>query len=401
MQITRQGFHFKSGDVIKSVCRDAVRDQRGRVKMIEVILALTSNQANTKADAGTSEGKVKLLAVAAGFFADRLLTRKQQKHCSFVIELTAKPVRGPINLDMLAGKSGLFGFRPPRLFEMTVSSAVDMRAALDAVAVEMVHIAQVMSQRLEIFTKKQKIGGQRETVLKARWLGKRAIFIDALPHAERAWVIEAGVTSKQLVGEFLAWSSGRIRSVPRQRPRGDKIGLYRVRPTKIAIPASSRIWSDKKEETVMVPFVSGAESFCSEPNQTEVFPQSFSPDIVPADFASFVATNANGLEPLGEPADGSTNQPAGQGDDRQARTNVQQVVPASAAQKIGAVAPIDPLQMAEFAIYVEVASLGTARRLNSGAFHGKLNDLYERGLIALDSVHAAIRLADDRRRQLR
>ena len=77
------------------------------------------------------------------------------------------------------------------------------------------------------------------------------------------------------------------------------------------------------------------------------------------------------------------------------------MVPAPAAQKIAAAAPIEPPQMAEFAIYVEVPSLGTTRRLNSGAFHGKLNDLYERGLIARESVRAAMRLVDDRRRQLR
>ena len=316
--------------------------------MIEVISAVTSSQAKTGSDAETSEAKIELLVTAADFFADRLLTHKQQKHLSFFIEFTTKPVRGPISLDMLAGKSGLFGFRPPRLFEMTVSSAAGMRAALDAVAVEMVHIAQIMSQRLEIFAKKRKIDGQRETALKARWLGKRAVFIDALPRIERVWVIEAEVTSKQLVGEFLSWSSGRIRSVPRQRPKRNKIGLYRVRPTKIEVPASSQIWSDKEEETVMVPLVSGAESPFSEPSQTEVYRQNFSSDIVPADFA-----------------------------------------------------PLDPPQLAEFTIYVEVPSLGTTRRLNSGAFHGKLNDLYERGLIARASVRAAMRLADDRRRQLR
>ena len=77
------------------------------------------------------------------------------------------------------------------------------------------------------------------------------------------------------------------------------------------------------------------------------------------------------------------------------------MVPALAAQKIAAAAPIDPPQIAEFAIYVEVPSLGTTRPLNSGAFHGKLNDLYERGLIARESARAAMRLADDRRRQLR
>jgi len=316
--------------------------------MIEVIPAVTSSRAKIGSDAETSDGKIELLTAAADFFADRLLTPKQQKHLSFFIEFTAKPVRGPISLDTLAGKSGLFRFRPPRQFKMTLSLAVGMQAALDAVAVEMVHIAQVMSQRLEIFAKKRKIGGQRETALKARWLGKRAIFIDALPRAERAWVTEAEVTSKQLVGEFLAWSSGRIRSVPRQRPKRDQIGLYRVRPTKIAMPASSQIWSIKEEETVMVPLIPGAESLCSEPSQTEVFRQNFSPDIVPADFAL-----------------------------------------------------IDPPQMAEFTIYVEVPSLGTTRRLNSGAFLGKLNDLYERGLITRESFRAAMRLADDRRRQLR
>ena len=305
--------------------------------MIEVISAVTSGQAKTGSDAETSEAKIELLAAAADFFADRLLTHKQQKHLSFFIEFTTKPLSGSISLDMLASKTGVFGLRPPRRFKMTLSLAVGIRAALDAVAVEMVHIAQVMSQRLEIFAKKRKIGEQRETALKARWLGNRAIFIDALPHADRAWVTEAEVTSKQLVGEFLAWSSGRIRSVPRQRPKRNKIELYRVRPTKIAVPASSQIWSDKEEETVMVPTVPGVEPLCSEPSQTEVFRQNFSPDIVPA----------------------------------------------------------------EFAIYVEVPSLGTARRLNSGAFYGKLNDLYERGLIARESLSAAMRLADDRRRHLR
>jgi len=313
--------------------------------MIEVISAVTSGQAKTGSDAETSEAKIELLAAAADFFADRLLTHKQQKHLSFFIEFTTKPLRGSISLDMLASKTGVFGLRPPRRFKMTLSLAVGMRAALDTVAVEMVHIAQVMSERLEIFAKKRKIGGQRETALKARWLGNRAIFIDALPRAERAWVTEAEVTSKQLVGEFLAWSSGRIRSVPRQRPKRNKIGLYRVRPTKIEVPASSQIWSDKEEETVMVPLVSGAESPFSEPSQTGVSRQNFSSDIVPAD--------------------------------------------------------LDPPQMAEFIIYVEVPLLGTTRRLNSGAFHGKLNDLYERGVIALESVRAAMRLADDRRRQLR
>jgi hypothetical protein len=185
--------------------------------------------------------------------------------------------------------------------------------------------------------------------------------------------------------------------VPRQRPNGDKIGLYRVRPTKIAMPASSQIWSDKEEETVMVPKVSGTESLGLAPSQIEAVPQDFSPDIVPADFAPFGAASASGCKPLDGSADGS----AGQGVNTQVKTQAQQMVPALVAQKMAAAAPIDPPQMAEFAIYVEVPSLGTTRRLNSGAFHGKLNDLYERGLITRESARAAVRLADGRRRQLR
>jgi len=160
------------------------------------------------------------------------------------------------------------------------------------------------------------------------------------------------------------------------------------------MPASSQIWSDKEEETVMVPSISGAESLGFAPSQTEAVPQDFSPDIVPADFAPVGAASASGRQPLNDSSDDS----AGQGVDAQAQTQAQQMVP---AQKTAAAAPIDPPQMAEFAIYVEVPSLGTTRRLNSGAFHDKLNDLYERGLIARESARAAIRLADDRRRQLR
>jgi hypothetical protein len=129
------------------------------------------------------------------------------------------------------------------------------------------------------------------------------------------------------------------------------------------------------------------------PNQTEVAPQDLSSDIVPADFAPVGAAYASGCQPLGDPAGLGVNTPA--------QTEAQQMIPALAAQKIAAAAPIDPPQMAEFAIYVEVPSLGTTRRLNSGAFHGKLNDLFERGLIARESARAAMRLADDRRRQPR
>ena len=81
--------------------------------MIEVISAVTSGQAKTGSDAETSEAKIELLAAAADFFADRLLTHKQQKHLSFFIEFTTKPVRGPIALTCLLVKQACLGFVHP------------------------------------------------------------------------------------------------------------------------------------------------------------------------------------------------------------------------------------------------------------------------------------------------
>ena len=76
---------------------------------------------------------------------DCLLTRKQQERLSFFVEFAALPIRGPISLDVLAGKSGLFGFRPPRQFEVTVSSAARMWAGFDAMVFEMINIVQITS----------------------------------------------------------------------------------------------------------------------------------------------------------------------------------------------------------------------------------------------------------------
>lgn len=353
--------------------------------MIEVIPAPQSKQGYSRSDTGTSAGKVELLVAATDFFANRLLTRKQQRQLTFLIEFTAHPVRGPINLETMAGKSGLFGFRPPRLFEMTVSSAAGMRAALEAVAVEMVYIAQILSRRLEIFAKKRKIEGQREIALKSRWLGKRAVFIDTVPKSERAWVAEAEMTAQQLVGEFLAWSSGRVQTVPRQRPKGNKIGLYRVRPTRIVMPASSQVlvdqqgWGDQIDDAAWSPAMNDAPALHAT-RLDPVTPNGSDPVLQPADF--LVAH-----DPAHDPA-------LVNNDDRVKQSR--QLLPAQLSA--AAIMPVDQPPTPEFVILVDLPALGTARRLNSAAFHGKLNDLLERGLIARESATAAMRLAADRYR---
>lgn len=364
--------------------------------MIEVIPAPQTKQGNSGSDAGTSAGKVELLVAATDFFANRLLTRKQQRQLTFLIEFTAYPVRGPINLEMMAGKLGLFGFRPPRLFEMTVSSAAGMRAALEAVAVEMVYITQLMSRRLQIFAKKRKIDGQREIALKSRWLGSRAVFIDTVPKAERAWVAEAEMIAQQLVGEFLAWSSGRIQTVPRQRPKGNKIGLYRVRPARIVMPASSQVWVDQQgwgdqiDDAAWSPAAEDAPALRAS-RVDPVTANGSDPVLQLAQFAALHSQAPNHPAP-NHPA---RDQATASNDDMV--EHGRQLLPAQ--PPAAAIVPVDPPQTAEFVIFVDVPALGMARRLNSGAFHGKLNDLLERGLIARESARAAMRLADDRYRR--
>ncbi|NDG37688.1 MAG: endolytic transglycosylase MltG, partial [Alphaproteobacteria bacterium] len=259
------------------------------------------------------------------------------------------------------------------------------RAALEAVAVEMVYIAQILSRRLEIFAKKRKIEGQREIALKSRWLGKRAVFIDTVPKSERAWVAEAEMTAQQLVGEFLAWSSGRVQTVPRQRPKGNKIGLYRVRPTRIVMPASSQVlvdqqgWGDQIDDAAWSPAMDDAPALHAT-RLDPVTPNGSDPVLQPADF--LVAH-----DPAHDPA-------LVNNDDRVKQSR--QLLPAQPSA--AAIMPVDQPPTPEFVILVDLPALGSARRLNSAAFHGKLNDLLERGLIARESATAAMRLAADRYR---
>ena len=82
--------------------------------MIEVISAVTSNQAKTGSEAETSEAKIELLAAAADFFADRLLTHKQQKHLSFFsLNSPLSRCAGQSALTCLLVKQACLGFVHP------------------------------------------------------------------------------------------------------------------------------------------------------------------------------------------------------------------------------------------------------------------------------------------------
>ena len=95
-------------------------------------------------------GEEELLTAATHYFADRLLTPKQQKTIMLLIDVANCPIRVPLTRDMLSEKSGIFGATLPSVFEMSVSTAAGIKDALEVIAHEMVHMSQVLNRRLRM-----------------------------------------------------------------------------------------------------------------------------------------------------------------------------------------------------------------------------------------------------------
>jgi hypothetical protein len=316
--------------------------------MIELISVRAGTEAGSMPP---TADEAQLLSAAVRFFADRLLTRKQQRRLTFVIEFTAAPHRHPVEMAALIGENGLFGFRPPRLFEMTASSAAGMRDAFESVAVEMVHVAQVTTGRLALFAKKRKFRGARQSVIAARWLGKQETIVDAMARMDRPWVIEAVKTAPRLVDEFMALAAGEAASVPRQKATDRQIGLHLVKAV-VSVGDAAAATPD-----------AAAPKLATSPASAN--------DAVPADVEKALAIEARFADAVAH------RQPM-----------------------LGPAA--DPIEMPvgpEFSIAVPVAGFDRPRQLGSSVLFGKVNDLLERGLIMRDSARAAIRLAESRRSQ--
>ena len=175
--------------------------------------------------ATVASGEVELIVTAARFFIDWLIPAAQQKRLSLKIEVTDKPGRTPIAIKWLVGSSGLFGMKPPRNFEMTVSVAAGVKDGLEIAANEIVHVAQVVSGRLKICQKNRKINGQKQEAYAASWVGGRFAFVDMTPRPSRLWEAEAGTLKTLLVDEFLSWSAGRLAKLPTQSPKKNNYGL--------------------------------------------------------------------------------------------------------------------------------------------------------------------------------
>ena len=383
--------------------------------------------------ATVASGEVELIVTAARFFIDRLIPAAQQKRLSLKIELTDKPGRTPIAIKWLVGSSGLFGMKPPRNFEMTVSVAAGVKDGLEIAANEIVHVAQVVSGRLEICLKNRRINGQKEQAYAASWVGGRFAFVDMTPRANRLWEVEAATLKTQLVDEFLSWSAGRLAKLPTQSRKKNNYGLYRIRPKHIAAPVSNPV-SDAASGLA-------SESASGAVPSTALAPAAHPPDHIVDltfdDVALLPATNriaAQGAAPnasidrqidtqidtsmqdvpslpgtvataalenngvisgiIGQPA---AQDPAFGGGVTNALTPESQ--PATPQPAIPQ--PVNPqpgvnhlkIDSSEFKIAVEVPRLGMDRMLHSAMLHGKLNDLLERGLISYDAARAAFRQA--------
>ena len=314
--------------------------------MIEVISVRCETEAG---HTPRSSDDARILSAAARFFADRLLTRKQQRRLKFLIQFTAAPHRHPVDMAAFIGEPGLFGFRRPRSFKMTASSATGMRDAFESVAVEMVHVAQVATGRLMMFTKNRKFKGAGQPMIAARWLGKRETIVDAMARTDCPWVTEAVKTAARLVDEFMALAASETTNVPGRKATDRQIGLH---PVKAGVSFRNILPAFNDMNALK----SGTSH--ANPNDTG-----------PANVENKLAVEAR----LDDSA------------------TCRRSMPEPSLDLIEL--PVGP----EFTIAVPVAGLKQPRQLDSSVLFGKVNDLLERGLILRESARAAIRSAESRR----
>ena len=192
----------------------------------------------------------------------------------------------------------------------------------------------------------------------------------------------------------MAWSAGRLKTLPTQKPKKNVYGLYAIRPQIIAAPVLISPRSTSVKDTIY--------------QLSDVVER-------PADTPDFSAdTPVSDQLENGQPTpDAPTPDAPTQGDQVPVLQDESQDVPLSQeithpqetawapkiSLSIGPSQLVNHLQMDsdEFKIAVNVPRLGMDRMLDSAMLHGKLNDLLERGLIPHDAARAAFRLAQQNR----
>ena len=350
-------------------------------------------------DSSVADGEVELIVTAARFFLDRLVPAAQQKKLMLNVGVTDKPGRTPIAVKWLVGSSGFFGWRPPRHFVMTVSVAAGIKDGLEVAANEIVHVAQTVTGRLKICLKSRKVNGKREDAYAASWVNGKFVCIDMTPRDNRLWEAEAHLLKTQLVDEFLAWSAGRLKTLPTQKPKKNIYGLYAIRPQIIAAPVLTPPRSAPVKDAIYQ-----LNDVVERPADTP----DFSADATVSDQLE----NGQPTPDAPAPDDRKLCDPT-KGDQVLVLQDESQDVPqpqeiahhqeTARAPKIslsnGQPQLVNHLQMDidEFKIAVNVPRLGMDRMLDSAMLHGKLNDLLERGLIPHDAARAAFRQAQQNR----
>ena len=332
--------------------------------------------------------EAELLVTAARFFLDRLLPATQQKKLTLNIDITDRPGRTPIAIKWLVGSSGFFGWKPPRYFVMTVSVAAGVKDGLEVAANEIVHVAQTVSGRLKITLKNRKVNNKHEEAYAASWMNGKFAFVDMTPRDYRLWETEAHELKTRLVDEFFAWSVGRIKKLPTQKPKKNTYGLYAIRPkivnAPVTIPARS---AASENEIYQVNYV--VDSPTQEPDLLEDGPIVDEPEdgqLVPNNLST-VSEHETLATALSEKttSPGTINP-----------SSVQHIQGQHKEDRFGILNHLD-IDSDEFKIAVSVPRLGVDRMLDSAMFHGKLNDLLERGLIPHDAARAAFRQAQQNR----
>ncbi|WP_438996093.1 hypothetical protein [Candidatus Puniceispirillum sp.] len=184
-------------------------------------------------------GEEELISAAAQYFADRLLSPKQQKAITLLIDVANRPIRVPLTRDMLSERLGFFGTTLPSAFEMSVSTAAGVKDALEVIAHEIVHVSQVLNRRLRMRASKVKSDKSRHMSHSVSWLGDKFPLLDEFPWHLRPWEIEACQWQTILVNEFIARMTCANPQIVTQSGRNNQLALLNVRPSAIKAPPQS------------------------------------------------------------------------------------------------------------------------------------------------------------------
>ncbi|MGB2107579.1 MAG: hypothetical protein ACPHZ5_05345 [Candidatus Puniceispirillum sp.] len=363
-------------------------------------------------------GEEELLTAATHYFADRLLTPKQQKTIMLLIDVANCPIRVPLTRDMLSEKPGILGSSLPSVFEMSVSTAAGIKDALEVIAHEMVHVSQVLNRRLRMRPCKVKADKTIRMSHAANWLGDKFPALDEISWHLRPWEIEACQWQTILANEFIERMTGANPQIVTQRGRNNQLALLNVRPSAIKAPPQSPSLSmlSTKEEPVLPIFDphpsalfgeskaasiddkkdierSNTADFDAQTAETDHDSEQNSAklsDQISADAAETISdeANLNGDDKIKQSSHrvyqmvggimnghhGAHHTIAQNGDDHRQSNGV-----AHAASNDGE----------NTAIQIRIDGLEAPRLLSRGALSSKLDDLLARGLIAPEDAKAA------------